>query len=105
MTFPDSAHSALGIAGFTFADLHKPARLHALYDLFCDEVRRTEPDLWAQWEAYRLAPNGLGPVAKSNLIVAMAPHVTRIVTRLFAIGPDAEAMAATTHAYDDLFRF
>jgi NADPH-dependent glutamate synthase beta subunit-like oxidoreductase/NAD(P)H-flavin reductase len=104
MTHP-SAHDALGIAGYTFADLHKPARLHALYDLFCDDVRRSEPELWTRWEAYRDAPASLGPVARSNLIVAMAPHVSRLVARLFSVGPDAEAMAATTRAYDDLFRF
>ena len=82
MTAP-SAHDALGIAGFTFADLHKPARLHALYELFCDEVRRSEPDLWAEWSAHRLTPAALGPVARGNLMVAMAPHVSRFITRLF----------------------
>jgi hypothetical protein len=35
----------------------------------------------------------------------MAPHVSRFLTRLFAVGPDAEAMVAATRAYDDLFRF
>ena len=100
-----SAHDALGIAGFTFADLHKPARLHALYELFCDEVRRTEPDLWAEWSLHRLTPTALGPVARGNLMVAMAPHVSRFITRLFGVGPDAAAMIAGTEAYDDLFRF
>ena len=104
MTVP-SASDALGLAGFTFADLHRPARLAALYDLFCDDVRRAEPELWAQWEAYRRHPTALGAVATSNLIVAMAPHVSRFVTRLFAVGPEAAAMEAATAAYDDLFRF
>ncbi len=99
------ADAALGIAGFTFADLHAPRRLHALYELFCDEVRRTEPELWAAWEAHRLSPAALGAVARSNLIVAMAPHVSRFLSRLFGIGPDADALAAQTRAYDDLFRF
>jgi NADPH-dependent glutamate synthase beta subunit-like oxidoreductase/NAD(P)H-flavin reductase len=98
-------HDALGIAGFTFADLHQPARLKALYDLFCDEVRRTEPDLWAQWEAHRATPTALGPVAQSNLIVAVAPHVSRFLTRLFGVGAEAGQMVAATSAYDDLFRF
>ena len=105
MTASPGAHAALGIAGFTFADLHEPRRLHALYELFCDEVRRTEPELWGQWEAHRLTPPALGPIARSNLIVAMAPHVSRFLTRLFSIGPEAEAMASQTRAYDDLFRF
>ena len=104
MTAP-SAHAALGIAGFTFADLHQPARLHALYELFCEDVRRTDADLWAQWDAHRLNPTALGPVPRSNLIIAMAPHVSRFVSRLFGVGPQAEAMAAQTRAYDDLFRF
>jgi NADPH-dependent glutamate synthase beta subunit-like oxidoreductase/NAD(P)H-flavin reductase len=104
MTVP-SAQDALGIAGFTFADLHQPARLHALYELFCEDVRRADPDLWARWEAYRLTPTALGPVARSNLIVTMGPYVSRFLARLFSVGPEAEAMAAQTRAYDDLFRF
>jgi NADPH-dependent glutamate synthase beta subunit-like oxidoreductase/NAD(P)H-flavin reductase len=104
MTVP-SAHDPLGIAGFTFADLHQPARLHALYELFCEDVRRTEPDLWAQWDAYRLTPTALTAVSRSNLIVAMGPYVSRFLARLFSVGPDADAMAAQTRAYDDLFRF
>ncbi len=35
----------------------------------------------------------------------MAPHVSRFLARLFAVGPDTEALAAATRAYDDLFRF
>jgi NADPH-dependent glutamate synthase beta subunit-like oxidoreductase/NAD(P)H-flavin reductase len=104
MTVP-SAQDALGIAGFTFADLHQPARLHALYELFCEDVRRADPDLWAQWEAYRVTPSALGAVARSNLIVTMGPYVSRFLARLFSVGPEAEAMAAQTRAYDDLFRF
>jgi NADPH-dependent glutamate synthase beta subunit-like oxidoreductase/NAD(P)H-flavin reductase len=104
MTAP-SALEALGIAGFTFADLHQPARLHALYELFCDDVRRSDAKLWAEWDAHRLNPAALGPVQRANLIVSMAPYVSRFLTRLFAIGADADAMTAQTRVYDDLFRF
>ncbi len=100
-----SAHQSLGIAGFTFADLHQPARLGALYELYSDEFRRAEPDLWAQWEAHRANPTALNAIAQSNLIVAVAPHVTRFLTRLFAVGPEVDQMTATTRAYDALFRF
>src|SRR5918996_3424157 len=105
MSVIPSAQDALGVAGFTFADLHQPAKLHALYELFCDEIRRSEPDLWAQWEAHRANPTALGPVARSNLIVAVAPHVSRFLTRLFGVGPQADQMVAATRAYDQLFRF
>ena len=91
MTVP-SAHDPLGIAGFTFADLHQPARLHALYELFCEDVRRADADLWAQWDAYRLSPTAPGAIPRSNLIVAMAPYVSRFLSRLFSVGPEAEAV-------------
>jgi NAD(P)H-flavin reductase/NADPH-dependent glutamate synthase beta subunit-like oxidoreductase len=104
MTGP-SAYDALGVAGFTFADLHQPARLRALYELYVDEVRRTEPELWARWESHCLNPSLAGPVAQSNLIIAMAPHVSRFLARLFSVGPEADTLAAQTQAYDDLFRF
>jgi NADPH-dependent glutamate synthase beta subunit-like oxidoreductase/NAD(P)H-flavin reductase len=100
-----SPHDALGIQGFAFADLHRPARLKDLYARFCDDVKQADADLWSQWAQYRDMPEALGNVAKSNLIVSMAPHVSRFVTRLFSVGPDAEALVAATHAYDDLFRF
>ena len=104
MTVP-SAHDPLGISGFTFADLHAPERLRALHDLYSDEVSRTEPELWAQWQAHRQNPSALGPVAHSNLIIAMSPYVSRFIARLFSVGPEADALAAQTRAYDDLFRF
>jgi NADPH-dependent glutamate synthase beta subunit-like oxidoreductase/NAD(P)H-flavin reductase len=100
-----SAASPLGIAGFTFADLHQPARLRALYERFCDEVKAAEPELWKEWDQHRAMPDLLGPVARGHLIVAMAPHVSRFVSRLFAVGAEADRLAAATLAYDDLFRF
>jgi NADPH-dependent glutamate synthase beta subunit-like oxidoreductase/NAD(P)H-flavin reductase len=100
-----SAQDALGVPGFTFADLHVATRLRDLYDVFCNQVRGQEPELWAQWELYRDVPESVAPVPRSNLIVAMAPHVSRFISRLFAVGPDAAAMVATTAAFDDLFRF
>ena len=35
----------------------------------------------------------------------MAPHVSRFVSQLFAVGPDADALVQATRAYDALFRF
>jgi NADPH-dependent glutamate synthase beta subunit-like oxidoreductase/NAD(P)H-flavin reductase len=101
-TSPDTP---LGIPGFTFADLHQPARLRELYLRFVEAVREAEPEVWAQWDQHRMAPETLGPVARAGLIVAVAPHVSRFVTRLFGVGAEAEALVAATRAYDVLFRF
>jgi NADPH-dependent glutamate synthase beta subunit-like oxidoreductase/NAD(P)H-flavin reductase len=95
----------LGLDGFTFADLHRPARLRDLYARFVEQVKSTEPELWTQWEQYRETPDSLGAVARSNLMVAMAPHLSRFISVLFSVGPDVEAIVAQTRAYDILFRF
>ncbi len=101
-TVPDTA---LGIPGFTFADLHQPRRLRDLHDQFVTTVKASEPELWAQWEQYREVPESLGAVARGNLVVAMAPHVSRFISRLFGVGNEADELVAATRAYDVLFRF
>ena len=100
-----SPETRLGLAGFTFADLHRPAKLHELYDRFVDQVKATEPELWAEWDRYREVPDSLGAVARGNIVVAMAPHVSRFVSVLFGVGADTDQLAAATRAYDLLFRF
>ena len=93
-TVPDTA---LGIPGFTFADLHQPRRLRDLHDQFVTTVKASEPELWAQWEQYREVPESLGAVARGNLVVAMAPHVSRFISRLFGVGHEADELVAATH--------
>jgi NADPH-dependent glutamate synthase beta subunit-like oxidoreductase/NAD(P)H-flavin reductase len=95
----------LGLPGFSFADLHQPARLRELYDRFVDQVKATEPELWAKWAQYREVPESLDPIARGNIVVAMAPHVSRFLSVLFSVGADADALIAATRAYDVLFRF
>jgi hypothetical protein len=74
--------AGLGIPGYTFADLHEPERLASLYDRFCEEVQDADPALWRKWDAYRHAPDQeRSPIEVSNLIVAMAPHVSRFSGR------------------------
>ena len=100
-----SASDPLGISGFKFADLHDPARLRDLHDAFVAEISSTEPELWRKWEQHREVPEALGAVARANLIVQVAPHVSRFLTRLFGVGAEAAELVAATRAYDDLFRF
>jgi NAD(P)H-flavin reductase len=67
MSQSTSASAPLGVTGFTFADLHQPARLKELYDRFCEETKAADADLWSQWEQYREVPESLGNVGRSNL--------------------------------------
>jgi NADPH-dependent glutamate synthase beta subunit-like oxidoreductase/NAD(P)H-flavin reductase len=105
MSSGTSPFAPLGITDFTFADLHRPARLRQLHGRFVDQVKATEPELWAQWEQYREVPDSLGAVARGNIVVAMAPHVSRFISALFGVGEHAEQLVAATRAYDVLFRF
>ena len=104
MSVTPSALQPLGLPGFTFADLHEPARLAELYRSFAAAVVAAEPALWDRWTAHPSGA-GLGPIEYSSLLVAMAPHVSRFVARLFAVGPETDALVAATRVYDDLFRF
>lgn len=99
------ADTPLGLPGFTFADLHHPARLRELYSRFVEQVKGAEPELWAEWQQYREIPESLTPIARGNIVVAMAPHVSRFVSALFSVGAEAAELEAATRAYDELFRF
>ncbi|MES1256415.1 MAG: FAD-dependent oxidoreductase, partial [Acidobacteriota bacterium] len=100
------ASTPLGVPGYTFADLHQPERLASLYERFCEEVQAADGAFWSDWDAYRQAPDApRTPVALSNLLVGMAPHVSRFVARLFQVGAEADRLRAATSAQDDLFRF
>ena len=100
------ATTALGLPGYTFADLHDPERLASLSERFCEDVQAADPVFWQDWEAYRKAPDvPRSPITLSNLLIGMASHVSRFITRLFAIDAPVAAIVASTRAQDDLFRF
>src|SRR5262245_1383743 len=103
---PIAPTMALGIQGFSFADLYAPARLKDVYEEFCRRVAAADPEFWAEWDAYRAAPDAPRPaVAESDLVVRMAPHVSRFVEALFQVGPAADGTKARTHDLEELFRF
>src|SRR5262245_21287281 len=98
--------TTLGIPGYSFADLHSPERLASLYERFCEEVQAADPSFWRDWDAYRQAPDAQRPpIVLSNLLVAMALHVSRFLRRLFDVEAAAGALTAATRDQDDLFRF
>jgi translation elongation factor EF-G len=96
----------LGVPGYTFEDLHDPDRLQSLYERFCEEVRAVDPVFWSEWDAYRQNPEApRPPIVLSNLLVGLAPFVSRFLRRLFDVDAPADALSEETRAQDDLFRF
>jgi hypothetical protein len=96
----------MGIDGFTYADLHDPARLGDLYGVFCRQIEAADPQFWGEWDRYRREPDAVRtPMEVSDLIVRMAPHVSRFVSRLFGVDEARHGTAAVTESMDALFRF
>src|SRR6476660_4849204 len=95
----------LGLAGFSYADLHEPVRLEALYREFLDALRSEDAGLAAAYGAWRAAPDALTPTALSDMLLAVAPHVSRFVARLFRIEDAVATHRATILSSDPIFRF
>src|SRR5688572_27397023 len=96
----------LGIDGFTYADLYEPSRLRDLYDVFCGRVAAADLEFWRQWDVYRSDPASVAsPIERSDLIVRMAPHVSRFVAGLFRVDDAVAGIGDGTKALDPLFRF
>ena len=97
---------ALGLPGFSYADLYEPARLRDLHEAFLAEVAARDPELGRQWDAHRQDPDAGRPGPERSLLYTrMAPHLSRFVARLFGVEAEAAALAAGTRAFDEVFRF
>jgi NADPH-dependent glutamate synthase beta subunit-like oxidoreductase/NAD(P)H-flavin reductase len=94
----------LGIAGFTYGDLYQPERLKALFDRWHEELSAHDGPLAARYDAYRGGAE-LSPQELSDLLVTLAPTVSRFVARLFDV---TDAWMAQRRAVEEelkLFRF
>src|SRR3970040_2092957 len=76
----------LGLPGFRFSDLHDARRLGDLAREFDRFLARADPALCGRFDSYRQASGALGPVDESNLLIAVARHLSRFVGLLFDIG-------------------
>jgi NADPH-dependent glutamate synthase beta subunit-like oxidoreductase/NAD(P)H-flavin reductase len=74
----------LGRAGYTFADLFRPARLADLDADFRRELAAADPELAARFEDYRRGAT-LAPPADGDLLIAVARHLSRFVAALFRV--------------------
>ena len=103
----DETDFPLGLEGFTYGDLHRPARLRALAERFYAELRREDALLHAALAEY-LAARGehlRGTKAESELLIAAAPHLSRFVARLFNVERERAAHAESILAQTAVFEF
>ena len=89
---------SLGIDGFSFDDLYRPAGLAQLHARFLERLRADDAELAQAFDAYRHAiardaPHGaLTPAQESDLLVRVAGHVSAFVATLFGVTKELEAL-------------
>jgi NADPH-dependent glutamate synthase beta subunit-like oxidoreductase/NAD(P)H-flavin reductase len=96
---------ALGVPGFSFADLYSPDRLPALDSAFLADLRRDDSGLSARLEAGRQRPDDLSPLELSQLLTDLAPHLSRFLARLFGVENELETLMARAEEEALLGRF
>ncbi|MCA1615853.1 MAG: FAD-dependent oxidoreductase [Acidobacteria bacterium] len=103
----DETDFELGIAGFSYGDLHRPAGLRALAERFYAELGREDAGLHSALTQYVAArgENLRGTKAESELLIAAAPHLSRFVARLFNVGRERAAHMDSIRAQRAVFEF
>ena len=96
----------LGIPGFSYEDLHAPARLRDLLDVFDAEFKAADAAAYARFAEYRACQGeGMAPEAISDVLVEAAGHVGHFIARLFGIGAEQESRRRHVKAeFDTIFR-
>jgi len=95
----------LGVAGFTYQDLHREDRLAELDRIFRDELREEDAALAARLDLWRSGAESLDAIARSRLLVEAARPVARFLARLFGIENEWRSQAAKAAPEAVLFRF
>ncbi|HEY2748465.1 MAG TPA: FAD-dependent oxidoreductase [Polyangia bacterium] len=96
----------LGLPGYSYADLYDPAKLRTLFEAWHRELHAGDAALGARYDAYRATLGAeLGPQALSDLLVELAPSVSRFVARLFRVEDEWNALRVRTEEELHVFRF
>ena len=94
----------LGLPGFSWADLHDARRLADLTAAFDRALAAEDPLLHARYQAHRSGAAPLRGPAESELLVALAPHLSRFVGVLFGVEDQLAALRAAAGREVPLFR-
>ncbi|NOJ83064.1 FAD-dependent oxidoreductase [Myxococcus xanthus] len=96
----------LGLPGFVFEDLYRPAGLRRLAERFDAQLTEDEPELFQTFDAYRQSGGtSVSGAAESDLLVRVSRHVSRFVTRLFRVEQELERLSGRLKGELPLFDF
>lgn len=100
------ADMALGIPGFSYADLYEPKRLGDLYETFWAWFSKEAPEAAATFANYREKKGvGMKPEETSTAVLVAAPYVSRFVGKLFSVEKEVETLHEETTARGPLWTF
>ena len=86
--------------------IHPNAATHGNKHVWEAWFRERAPDDLARFEAYRrCGGKGMAAQAKSEALLAAAPHVSAFLAKLFGVEAEVSALAAAVKAGDPVFRF
>ena len=101
---PKALEPALGIPGFTYADLHDPHRLAQLTQAFDDAVAAGDSALFARYAAHRAGQARLRGPAESELLIDLARHLSGFVGKLAGVEGEQRAHREAAGREAPIFR-
>jgi NADPH-dependent glutamate synthase beta subunit-like oxidoreductase/NAD(P)H-flavin reductase len=102
----DPTELKLGIDGFAYADLFDAYKLQELTKRFDEALKGADAATFALLEAYRASRGeGMKPEAESDTLLAVAPHVSRFVMRLFNVEAEVAAQKKDAEERSSLWHF
>ncbi len=86
---------ALGISDFSYADLYDTTRLAELAEAFYQELECADSSLAGEFARYRqTGGEGFSEREESDLLVQVAPHLSRFLARLFEVEAERAQLIA-----------
>ncbi|MGZ8907375.1 MAG: hypothetical protein ACXW1U_16835, partial [Methylobacter sp.] len=106
-TAPIEQALILGLPGFSYSDLYEPNRLKDLLAIFDQELEGEDSTLYAEYLACRADLDEAMPEAeRAEILLKVAPYVSRFVARLFNIEANYDAKrTATIHDFQTVFTY
>jgi NADPH-dependent glutamate synthase beta subunit-like oxidoreductase/NAD(P)H-flavin reductase len=105
-SLPAKEELRLGMADFSYADLHNPVKLAELTRRFREFLRAADAPLAARYDQYaERMGEGYEPAEVSEILVAVGSHLGRFIEQLFGLSVQAQSAREWAVAQAPIFRF